>query len=70
LFNQFIVGPAVLIIDLYFGETCNMNASEAPRVSEYLWQFIFFVFMEDIGFYIAHSSLHYPQLYWIHKVHH
>lgn len=26
--------------------------------------------MEDLFFYIGHSTLHRPQFYWIHKLHH
>ena len=35
-----------------------------------LWQFIFFMLVEDLLFYWSHSMLHNPKLYWIHKKHH
>ena len=35
-----------------------------------LWQFIFFMLVEDVLFYWSHSMLHNPKLYWIHKKHH
>jgi sterol desaturase/sphingolipid hydroxylase (fatty acid hydroxylase superfamily) len=43
---------------------------EIPDTKTIVWQFIFFLLMEDLFFYIGHSTLHRPQFYWIHKKHH
>ena len=35
-----------------------------------IWQFIFFLLVEDLFLYLGHSTMHRPQFYWIHKHHH
>ncbi len=44
--------------------------SEFPTIATALGQIIFFVVVEDAAFYLAHSTLHRPAFYWIHKKHH
>jgi sterol desaturase/sphingolipid hydroxylase (fatty acid hydroxylase superfamily) len=41
-----------------------------PSVPVMLGQFFLFMLVEDCVFYLSHSLLHHPSLYWIHKQHH
>ena len=42
-----------------------------PTLTSFILEFIFFVIIEEIGFYYSHRLFHTPLLYkWIHKKHH
>lgn len=46
------------------------SISEWPSTGKLLWQFSFFLIVEDVMFYFSHLLLHQPGWYWIHKYHH
>jgi len=47
-----------------------VKLEEIPDTKTIIWQFMFFLILEDFFFYLGHSTLHRPQFYWIHKRHH
>lgn len=75
LFNQFFVNIPVACL-LYKamqmnGNGVNIAAETFPSFSTMLAQFVFFIVIEEIGFYYSHRLMHNPTLYQMfHKKHH
>lgn len=73
IFNITIVAPIVLSIDAWVvGEVpFRFDVDSYPETYEIIWQILFFIVVEDIGFYWAHRLLHTKYFYGkIHKIHH
>jgi len=47
-----------------------MKTEDFPSRLTIFWQFMFFLYMEELIFYTAHRLFHYPKLYFLHKTHH
>lgn len=69
IFNSVIVGGFLGISDSLMSDY-RVKIEEIPDTKTLIWQFMFFLLMEDLFFYLGHSTLHRPQFYWIHKRHH
>ena len=64
------VGVVVLYIDSLIKYDILMTAETAPDLWTMIWQFFFFLYMEELIFYTFHRTLHDPKLYFLHKQHH
>jgi sterol desaturase/sphingolipid hydroxylase (fatty acid hydroxylase superfamily) len=69
-FVNLLVGAAVVFVDSQIRHDILMKTESCPDRWTMLWQFFFFLYMEEVLFYVAHRSLHHPSLYFLHKRHH
>lgn len=68
--NFFIVTPVMVYISIITSLPYEFSLELWPSSFELIWQFTFFLLVEDILFYLSHLLLHQPSWYWIHKKHH
>lgn len=68
-FNSLVLGGFLSLNDSWNSDY-KWSVDEVPDTKTIVWQFFFFLLLEDLFFYIGHSTLHRPQFYWIHKQHH
>lgn len=73
-FNAFVIFPIILYLLAIlskFNVTHTFAINDLPDTWTIIWQMTFCIYMEDVGFSVAHRILHEPFLYkHIHKVHH
>ena len=73
-FNFFVVYPLVMYAVSRYDEfkvRYSFKSEDLPSIWTLCWQLPFCVYLEDIGFSIAHRQLHSQFLYKnVHKVHH
>ena len=73
-FNFLVMTPLslyVLSMGLNHQIKYAMAVDDLPSAWTLAWQILFCVYVEDVGFSIAHRLLHTPFLYkYVHKVHH
>lgn len=55
--------PVFYAYEWYIGERENNN-------NPFIYNFVLWLMITDISFYIFHRSLHHPKLYYLHKLHH
>ena len=71
-FNHFLVVPIILIPNYLKNQSIyRMDYESFPTYTEFIFQNIFFIFVEDFCFYWSHRFLHIKAIYpYFHKVHH
>jgi sterol desaturase/sphingolipid hydroxylase (fatty acid hydroxylase superfamily) len=70
VFNLFVTGPVLTWITFPKDFKIQMNFEDRPDLLTTFWQFMLFMLVEELSFYVIHRLLHTPSLYWIHKQHH
>lgn len=69
--NIFLVQTPALFLDTVLGlHNIKFSLESFPSKWTVLWNLAFFMLVEDFFFFLAHSTLHKPRFYWIHKRHH
>ena len=60
----------MIYLDTSISINIMMKGEDCPDKFTIFWQFMFYLFMEELLFYIAHRSFHIPKMYFLHKQHH
>lgn len=68
--NALFFAPMLTFVDCLLRFDYVMTSEQIPSLWTNLWQFAFFLMVEEVTFYFAHLLLHNPKYYWIHKKHH
>ena len=63
-------GVAVIYLDTMIRYDILMTMETCPDLWTMVWQFFFFLYMEELIFYTFHRVMHHPKLYFLHKQHH
>jgi sterol desaturase/sphingolipid hydroxylase (fatty acid hydroxylase superfamily) len=58
-FNCIFLNCLLALSDSYFTDY-KYSMEEIPEVKTLIWQFVFFLFVEDFFLYVGHSSMHRP----------
>ena len=60
-----------MCLDCFRGFKISMKMEELPTSKfTYVWQFCFFLILNEIWSFLMHALIHQPKLYWMHKMHH
>ena len=68
--SNLLFGVALIYLDTMMRYDILMTLETSPDLWTMVWQFFFFLYMEELIFYTFHRVMHHPKLYFLHKQHH
>ena len=68
--TNLLFGVVIIYFDSLVQFDVLMTSESCPDTWTMVWQFFFFLYMEELIFYTFHRLLHQKSLYSYHKQHH